>query len=291
MGSPRRRLLKIIIISGALILILAWIGERFFVSGSEEKGSGAIGLIRLSGPILSAEETLEELSRYARDDQIRAIILRLESPGGRVGASQEIYEAILKLREKKPVVASLGGIATSGAFYIAAACSSIVANPGTLTGSIGVIIQLLDLSDLLHWARIRVEVIKTGEFKDAGSFHRSLTARESQYFHGLAQKVLSQFIRDIGRGRRGKITEKKIREIADGRVFTGEEALSLGLVDELGGWETAVEVAKRLGGIEGEPRIVKPRKPFWERILRNDPFEEESSLTRLINPLWAIFIP
>lgn len=285
------RFIRFLLIATAVVLFIGF-GGSFLKLGLGKEEKGAIGIVTISGPILESESVLDLLHRYEKDDKIRAILLRIESPGGAVGPSQEIYSAVMRIREKKPVVASLGGMAASGAFYIASACSEVVANPGTLTGSIGVIIQLMDLSDLLKWAKVKIEVIKTGEFKDAGGFHRPLTPKENEYFQELARKVLSQFVRDVARGRAGKIVEKKIWSLADGRVFTGEEAKSVGLVDEVGGWDRAVEIARRLGKIEGEPELVKPRRRFWERFL----FEEKSDLhpsdlTPLMNPLWVIYIP
>lgn len=285
------RLIWLILIGCGVVILGGVVGGVWrFTFGKEERG--AIGVVTITGPILESESVLEQLRRYEKDDRVRAILLRIESPGGAVGPSQEIYSAVMRIREIKPVVASLGGMAASGAFYIASACSEVVANPGTLTGSIGVIIQLLDLSDLLKWAKVKIEVIKTGDYKDAGGFHRPLTPKENMYFEGLARQVLAQFVRDVARGRGGKITEKKLWSLADGRVFTGEEAKALGLVDELGGWDTAVEVTRKLAGIQGEPEIIRPRRKFWERFL----FEEKkgfpgNELPHLINPLWAIYIP
>lgn len=273
-----------------LFFSLSFFLPACFFPGFWGKEAPAVGVVSITGAILDSQEVLEELKNFVSNKRVRAIIVRLESPGGAVGASQEIYEAILKVREEKPVVASMGGLAASGAFYIASACSAVVANPGTLTGSIGVIVQLFDLSELLRWARIKVEVIKTGEFKDAGAFHRPLTPRETRYFQDLADRVLAQFVRDIARGRGGKVNEKKLWQIADGRVFTGEEALKLGLVDELGGWEKAVEVARSLAGLKEEPEIVRSRKKWWSRFLEERSLEERA-VAQLMNPLWVIFIP
>ncbi len=194
--------------------------------------------------------------------------MRIESPGGGVAPSQEIYNAIRKLREEKPVVASLGGLAASGGYYIASACDAIVANPGTLTGSIGVIVELGNIQDLLQKIGVQPEILKAGEYKDMGSPVRPLTDVERGLFQQMIDSVHAQFISAVASGR--KMDESKVRELADGRIFSGEQARAVGLVDSLGGLEDAIAIAAERAGISGEPHVSHAqlhREPWWWSLL------------------------
>jgi protease-4 len=258
--------------------------------GSSREG---IGVLRIEGPILDSHSYLKKISFLSRNEKVKAVLVRIDSPGGTVGASQEIYFALRKLREKKPVIASLGDVAASGGLYVASSATKIVANPGTLTGSIGVILQFVDMSDLLKWAKIRMEVVKTGEFKDAGSFHRPLKKEEIRYFQGLIDEVLKQFLNHVVEGRGKSELKKVLPAIADGRVFTGEKALQYGLVDELGGEGRAIELAMEMVGLKGEPRLIyPPQEPRWWNFFFG---EEESSLpgelSVLYKPLLLLWVP
>ncbi len=221
-----------------------------------------VAIIPIEGEILDARETLDLLHRYARNATVKAMVVRINSPGGAIAPSQEIYSAIRKIRRDsdKPIVASMDSVAASGGFYIAAACDSIVANPGTITGSIGVILQWFDMKELVRWAKLKPETITSGELKDAGSPFRELTESERQYFQRIVTQLHSQFVRAVAEGRKGKISHADVAKLADGRVFTGEEALQLKLVDQLGSVDDAVDAAAKLAGIDGKPGRIWPRR-------------------------------
>lgn len=239
-----------------VIVVVALQGDSTELALAGDK----VAIVPIEGEITDARDTLEEIHRYSRNSSIKAIVVRINSPGGEIAPSQEIYSAILRLRDKggKPVVASLDSVAASGGYYIASACDKIVANHGTITGSIGVILQWFDAKELIQWAKLKPETITSGALKDAGSPYREMTEPERQYFQGIVSQLHSQFVRDVARGR--KLPESDVAKIADGRVFTGEQALDLKLVDELGTIDDAVRAAGVLGGIEGEPERVWPRQ-------------------------------
>jgi protease-4 len=218
-----------------------------------------IGVILVEGPISDSRPITAQLVKFRRDETIRAIILRIDSPGGGVGPSQEIYREVMKTRKTKKVIASMGGLAASGGYYIAAATDKIVANPGTITGSIGVIMEFVRLEELLKKLGISLEVMKSGEFKDIGSPHRKMSEREKELIQGLLSDIQGQFVRAVARGR--KLPEEKVLNIADGRIMSGSRAKELGLVDRLGNFRDAVELAKKMSGIKGEPKLVYPERP------------------------------
>jgi len=228
--------------------------------GDEVTGAGEkIGLIELRGVIVSSEETVRQFKKYRNDRSVKGILFRVDSPGGGVVASQEIYREVRATRlSGKPVVVSMGALAASGGFYVACGASRIVANPGTLTGSIGVISQFLEYDTLLHKIGVGVTTIKSGKLKDAGSPFRTMTPEDRRYFQDLMDGVHRQFI-DVVRQER-HIAADSLALLADGRVFTGEQALAAGLVDTLGSEEEAIGIAARLAGIPGEPSIVRERK-------------------------------
>lgn len=225
-------------------------------------GGDKIALIRIEGVILDSQVTLSELNKYKENPSIKAILLRIDSPGGAVVPSQEIYEEVLRIRRegKTKVVASMGNIAASGGYYIAAASEKIVANPGTLTGSIGVIMELANLEGLLQKLGVESVVIKSGSHKGMGSPLRKMTEEERTLLQKLLDDVHTQFIQSVAQGR--GLSEEKIRPLADGRVFTGRQAKEIGLVDEVGDLREAIKIAAELSGIKGEPRVIESRKPF-----------------------------
>jgi protease-4 len=235
-------------ILGTVALVVSALG-----GGEDEKGE-CVGVIEISDVIADGKQTLQSLKRFREDPAIRAIVLRIDSPGGAVGPSQEIYAEVIKTAETKKVVASLGSVAASGGYYAAAGADGIVASPGTITGSIGVILGFANFEELLEKIGLVPVVIKSGEYKDVGSPVRPMTPSERDFLEDFARKIHRQFIRDVAAGR-GVDTER-IEEIADGRILTGEEAVPLGLVDRLGNLEDAIEWAGRLGGIEGRIRAV-----------------------------------
>jgi protease-4 len=239
-----------------------------------------IGIIEIQGTMITGTPVVDEIRQFAKDDGIRAIVLRIESPGGVVAAAQEIYDELDKVRRRgKPIVASMGGIAASGGYYIACGADSIVANPGTLTGSIGVIMRLPNAEELLKKIGLRYEVIKTGKYKDTGSISRPMTPEERALLQEMLDDVHDQFVTVVSVER--NIDKDAVMEFADGRVMSGRQALELGLVDRLGGFRDAVLLAAELAGIDGEPAVVRPRKKaisLWD--LLEDLFGMASKLGR-----------
>jgi protease-4 len=220
-----------------------------------------VAVVPIEGEIVDARETLDLLHKYARNDSVKAVVVRINSPGGAIAPSQEIYSAIRRIRaDGKPVIASLDSVAASGGYYIASACDPIIANSGTITGSIGVILQWFDMKELVNWAKLKPETITSGVLKDAGSPFRQITDAERQYFQGIVTQLHAQFVRDVAEGRRNKLKAEEVARIADGRIFTGEQALSLKLVDRIGTIDDAVRAAGEAGGIRGEPARVWPRR-------------------------------
>jgi protease-4 len=230
--------------------------------------------------MITGTPAVEEIRQFAKDGGIRAIVLRIESPGGVVAAAQEIYDELGKARRRgKPIVASMGGIAASGGYYVACGADSIVANPGTLTGSIGVIMRLPNAEELLKKIGLQYEVIKTGKYKDAGSISRPMTQEERDLLQEMLDDVHDQFVTVVSTER--NIDKDAVLEFADGRVMSGRQALEMGLVDRLGGYRDAVLLAAELAGIEGEPVVVKPRRKaisLWD--LLEDVFGMASNLGR-----------
>lgn len=226
-----------------------------------------VGVIEINGVISEAKTTINHLKRFREDESIKAIVVRIDSPGGAVGPSQEIYREIRKTSGTKKVVASMGTIAASGGYYIAAGTDGIVANPGTITGSIGVIMGFTNYEKLLEKIGLFPIVIKSGEYKDMGSPVRAMKDTEQKILHDFAEKIHKQFIMDIVEGR--KMEKAEVESLADGRIFTGEESKELGLVDRLGNVEDAIEWAGRMGGIEGKISTVyaKDKKyPFLKYL-------------------------
>jgi protease-4 len=231
-----------------------------------------IGVIPLEGAILDSQTILSQLVSFKDDSNISAIIIRINSPGGAVAPSQEIFREIRKTAQTKKVVASLGSVAASGGYYVAAGTDRIVANPGTITGSIGVIVEFIQIQELLNKIGVGFEVLKSGEFKDIGSPNRKLTPKDRAVIQGLIGDIQEQFVAAVAEGRGLPID--KVREIADGRVFSGEKAKTLGLVDELGNFQDAVDITKEMAGIRGEVELVYPKKAGL-RIL--DLFRDEAA--------------
>jgi len=230
------------------------------------RGNGEkIAVVEVFGPIQSSTETNRQLKEYAEDQSIKAILLHVDSPGGSVVASQEIYEQVRSVRDDgKPVIVSMGSLAASGGYYVSCGASRIVANRGTLTGSIGVIAEFLQLREALDKLGVDVKVIKSGHLKDAGSHVRDMTGEDERYFQSLMDEVHLQFADVVVQER--EMEMEKVLELADGRVFTGEDALAKGLVDTIGTFEDAISIAAEMAGIEGEPALVRQRKRrvWWE---------------------------
>lgn len=221
-----------------------------------------VALVRIEGVILDSQATVTDLKRFAENPAVKAIVLRIDSPGGGVVPSQEIYDAVQRVRSKhnKAVIASMGTVAASGGYYIAAATDRILANPGTLTGSIGVIMETANVEGLLKKIGVEGVVIKSGKFKDVGSPLRKMSDEEQALLQLVMDDVHRQFIDAVAEGR--SLEVGAVQALADGRIFTGRQAKEAKLVDELGNLEDAIQLAADLAGIEGEPRVVEPRRRF-----------------------------
>jgi protease-4 len=229
-----------------------------------------VGVIPIEGIIGDSKEIVAEINEFADNSSIRAVVLRIETPGGGVAPSQEIYQAVRELRKKKKVVVSMGSVAASGGYLIAVAADRIVANPGTITGSISAVMHYANVEELLKKVGVRSSVIKSGKFKDIGSPVRTMTMEERSLIQGIVDDIYDQFIRTVSENRRIPLT--KIIALSDGRIFTGRQAKELGLVDELGGLQDAVLLAGRLSGVKGKPEIVygmKKKTTFWRYMIEN----------------------
>jgi protease-4 len=264
MPQKRSNLLLWIILGGGAFIFFALCLIALAVYFSDENSPGLglsgnqVAALELDGVISDSKEFVDQLKEYG--NKSRAVVIRIDSPGGGVAASQEIYEAIKKFRaeSKKKVVVSMGSVAASGGYYVACAGDRIFANPGTITGSIGVIAEWYDYGDLLRWAKLQSVVIKSGAFKDAGSGARPLTGEERAYFQNLISNMFNQFVSAVAGSR--KMKDSDVRKLADGRVYTGQEAKSDGLVDEIGTYQDAIAEAARLAGITGTPKVLSPSK-------------------------------
>lgn len=217
-----------------------------------------VGIIPIEGVIGDSEELVEQIEAFADDKRIAAVVLRIDSPGGGVVASQEIYQAVRELKKKKKVVASMGSVAASGGYMIAVAADRIVANPGTITGSISTVLHYANVEELLKKVGVRSSVIKSGKFKDIGSPSREMTPEERSLLQAIVDDIYDQFVRIIAENR--QLPLQKIFDLADGRIFSGRQAKELGLVDELGGLQDSVLLAGRLAGMEGTPEVVQGMK-------------------------------
>lgn len=243
----------------AVLVIFGILAERMVKQREEERLAkyGRVGVVRVSGVILDSLDYIRRIRELLRDDKIDAILLRIDSPGGAVGPSQELFNFIRSI-EKKPVVASLGTVAASGGLYVAIGAKKIYAQPGTITGSIGVIMQIPDISQLAERVGVHMNVVKSGDLKDVGNIFRPMTEEERQFLDDSIRKVHSQFVRDIAVSR--GLPEWKVREFADGRFLTGEEAFQLGIIDGFGDILQAASHGLELAGItDKEPVLILPR--------------------------------
>ena len=261
-----RTLLWIVIGGGAFFLFVLAVFTLIYLSIRPDRtetfggGGGRIGVVELEGVIIEPKTVVTQLKKFADDDSIKAIILHVNTPGGGVAASQEIYDQVKRIRDKKkkPIVASVETVGASGGFYVSSATNKIFADRGSVVGSIGVIAEWYNYADLLHWAKLKDIVFKTGEFKDTGNPARELTPAEREYLQTLINDMYGQFVHAVAEGR--KLKEEDVRSLADGRVWTGEQAKQLKLIDELGDFQAAVEDTAKSVGIQGEPTLVRPEK-------------------------------
>jgi protease-4 len=248
----------------ALLLLISRMDDLPLARGER------VGVISVSGMISDSESTIEQLKKFVKDDSVKAIVLRINSPGGGVAPSQEIYEEVKKARAKKPILASLGALAASGGYYIACATQRVYANPGTITGSIGVIMPFMNVKDLVEKLGVKGMTVKSGAFKDMGSPLRDMTPGERELLQGVVDNVHLQFVNAVADGR--NLDREHVLRIADGRIFTGEQAKGLGLVDVLGNLEDAISDAGKIGKISGEPKVVtSPKKKIsFLELLREE---------------------
>jgi protease IV len=269
----RRRLT---ILAAAVLVYLAVAGLFVASVGGLSRGEGSpalfgprVAVVELEGVILEVDDVVRELKGLRDNPTVRAVVMRINSPGGVVAPTQELHDAVVRLRQAgKPVVASLGSVAASGGYYVAVACDQIYANPGTLTGSIGVIMQLANLEQLMKKVGVDYVVVKAGQFKDLGNVARPMTPDERRVMQALLDDVHGQFIGAVAEGR--KLTREEVARFADGRVFSGVQAKELRMVDALGGLEDAVLAAGKLAGIPGTPSVLQPRRRFsFMDLLRN----------------------
>lgn len=258
------------LILGVLVLFLVtvWVLVTVLEDGALP-GGARVAVVEVEGVIVSGDDVVRDLRDHAENAAVRAVVLRVNSPGGVVAPTQEIFAAVQRVRRAgKPVVASLGAVAASGGYYIATAADQIYANPGTITGSIGVVMQLANVEGLLKKVGVDYVIVKAGTYKDLGNFSRPMTPDERRILQALLDDVYGQFVGAVAEGR--QLDRDAVLRFADGRIYSGQQAQSLQMVDELGGLEDAVDAAARLGGITDKPRVIYPRRRFSiTDLLRN----------------------
>ncbi len=261
MFSRRHPYLFFVLVSLAIVFGSSTIMSLFISSsvGHSARRGEKIGVIEIVGVIVDSKQFLEDLKAFREDKSIKAIVIRVDSPGGGVGPSQEIFRAINKAKESKKVITSMGALAASGGYYAAAATDGIMANPGTITGSIGVVMGYTDLQGIFEKIGLSSVVIKSGAFKDTGSPVRKMREEERQFLQDFVSKIHDQFVSDVAEGR--SLDKAVVAKLADGRIYTGMESVELGLVDKLGNFEDAVDWAAELAGIKGPVAVVYPPKP------------------------------
>lgn len=269
----RKKTIIIIAVVGGiflgLLLIILIVAALFMFGDPQMMPGDKVAVVEVTGAIYSSEDVIERLYKCRDNDSIKAIVLRISSPGGAVAPVQEIYKELT--RSEKPIVVSMGSSAASGGYYIACAADRIFANPGTLTGSIGVIMQFRRIDGLMEKIGVQQEVVKSGSYKDAGSMYRELTSEEKELFQETIDDVYDQFLDAIVEGRQHTgLTKEQLKKVADGRIMSGRQALEEKLVDELGDLSDAIDYAGKLGGIKGKPRVIKMtvKKPLLERLMR-----------------------
>lgn len=264
-GRPSRGLVFSL---GVLLLFAIAGGMSYFLP--DELARKKIGLVEVKGVITDATETTRQLSKHRKDQSIRGIVLRIDSPGGAVAPSQEIYTEVLRFKQSnKKVFASMGSVAASGGYYIASAADQIIANPGTLTGSIGVIMTFANIEQLMNKIGLQPEVMKSGKFKDTGSPTRPMLPEERKLLQDVVDNVYGQFVEAVAQGR--KMDIDAVKKLADGRIYTGKQAYDLKLVDRMGSLEDTIRLLGQSVGIEGEPKVVqeKPTLGFWDWFVQS----------------------
>jgi protease-4 len=243
-------IILIVILANRVTSIQEYEGASLSAKGDK------VAVVELNGPIYDARQIVRQFKKYGEHKSVKAILFRINSPGGGISPSQEIYNAVKRVRDAgKPVIVSMGAVAASGGYYVALGADTIMANPGTTTGSIGVILEITNLSRLFQKLGIRFDVIKTGQFKDTGSPHRDLTPEDRRFLQGYINDAFEQFLQVVSEERHMNLSD--VRKLADGRVFTGRQAKEYGLVDVLGDYHDAIQLAASMAGIEGEPTLVR----------------------------------
>ena len=253
----RTRMKKVLIV---IIIVILLVFVLSILRACLGKSGDRLGVVEIEGVISESRQTMEEIIRFKEDPSIKGVILRINSPGGAVGPTQEIYREVVKLKTKKKVFVSMGSVCASGGYYIAAAGEKVYANPSTITGSIGVIMQTVILEELLKKIGVKSNTIKAGELKDAGTPFREMTPEERAYLDGIVKNIHEQFIKDVAAGR--KMDFEKVKSMADGRIYTGLQAKDLGLVDSIGNFYDTVDEIKKVLAIKGKPQLVYSEKPF-----------------------------
>ncbi len=256
-----------------LLGVAVLFGIANLMAGNSMTGGGGSGekiaIVEIAGFIGDSRDIVRQIRIFREDNSVQGIILRIDTPGGAVAPSQEIYDEVLRSRTKKPIYASMGSVAASGGYYIAAAAEKVYANPGSLTGSIGVIMAFTNFEGLMKKVGVRPEVIKAGKFKDTGSPARSMSKKEKKYLQAVVKDVHNQFIEAVTKGR--NLSKQQAKELADGRIFTGRQALDLKMVDELGGLEDAISSMGARLGIDGRPHVIQEveRETLMEWLMKN----------------------
>ena len=259
-------LLLLLLVFFIFVLLAYFLG--IFTGKRSLSLADSVGVLNLEGVLRSSQEFARQAEEFGRDDGIKAVVVRIDSPGGGVAASQEIYASLAELKKKKKVVVSMGSVAASGGYLVACAADKIVANPGTITGSISAIMHFANAESLMEKIGLKSSVVKSGKFKDIGSPVRPMTAEEQALIQELVDDTYDQLLEVISRDR--KIPREALKQLADGRVFTGRQAQKLGLVDDLGDMGHAVRLAGTLAGIKGAPELVYPTKKkatYWELLM------------------------
>jgi len=268
MSSFRQKhpiLLGFFIVTGIFFLFLGGVSllvYSYFTNRTDTDfftGKEGVGIVELKGLIVTSEPILKHLTEFRNNPYVKSIVLRIDSPGGAVGAAQEIYEEVRRTNEVKPVIASMGSMGASGGYYAALGSEKIIANPGTMTGSIGVIVKFPNLEGLFEKIGYKNQVVKSGPLKDVGASNRPLTDEERKLLQDLIDNVYGQFVQDTAAAR--GMDEDTVRKLADGRIYTGEQALAAGLIDRLGNFTDAITTAADMGGLDGKnPRLIYPRE-------------------------------
>ncbi len=280
MFSRRHPYLYFIMVTSVIFCVFMLVSMGMLVGGAglinsnfagiAKDGKGNVGIIEMTGAIISSKKVIAQIKIFREKSSIKAIVMRINSPGGSVGPSQEIYREIMKTRKVKTVIASLGAVAASGGYYAAAPCDGIMANPGTITGSIGVIMEYANFQKIAEKIGLVPVVIKSGEFKGIGSPLREIKDQELRILQGVVDEIHMQFVRDVAMGR--NIDTESMAKLADGRIYTGESAMALKLIDRLGNLDDAVAWAGELAGIEGKIKAVYPaeeKTAFFRKLIQS----------------------